>query len=218
MIFELSWESGEATADWKMKNIVPVFKKSKKEDHKNYMPVSLTSVPGKIMVKIILGSFEKHLEDNAVIGHNLQGFMRGKSCLSNLICFYDKVIHLADLGKPLDVTFLDFSKAFNTLSHSVLLDKMSSIQLNNHVIQWVRNWLTGGAQRVFLNGGTSDWHPVISGVPWAFIHSPVLFNVFINELDAGLEGILSKSDDNTKLRGALDSLEGREALQRDPHK
>ena len=65
MIFQCSWESGEVPVDWKVANIVPVFKKGNRDDPGNYRPVSLTSVPGKIMEKIIPGVFEKHLKDNA---------------------------------------------------------------------------------------------------------------------------------------------------------
>ncbi|KAJ7412351.1 RNA-directed DNA polymerase from mobile element jockey-like protein [Pitangus sulphuratus] len=137
MIFEQSWESGEVPADWKLVNIVSIFKKGKKGKPINYRPFSLTSVPGKVMDKIILGGIEKHLKDNAVIGYSQHGFMRGKSCLSNLISFYDKVAHLADEGKPADVIFLGFSKAFDTVSHRILLDKMSSTQLGRHIRWWL---------------------------------------------------------------------------------
>ena len=97
------------------------------------------SVPGKIMEKIILEVIEAHLRDNAVIGPSQHGFTRGRSCLTNLISFYDKITHLVDQGKPGDVIFLDFSNAFDTVSHRILLDKMSSIQLNKNMIQWVSN-------------------------------------------------------------------------------
>jgi len=126
IILQRSWESGQIPVDWKMANVVPVFKKGKKEDPCNYMPNSLTPVPDKTMEKLILEVTEKHLRDNAVIGHSQHGFMRGKSCFTNLISFYDKVTHLADQGKAADVVVLDFSKASDTVFPSTLLDKTSS--------------------------------------------------------------------------------------------
>ncbi|KAJ7424345.1 RNA-directed DNA polymerase from mobile element jockey-like protein [Pitangus sulphuratus] len=133
MIFEQAWEPGEVPADWKLSNAVPIFKKGKKEDPGNYRPVSLTSVPGKVMEKIIPRCIEKHLKDNTVIGHSQHNFMRGKSCLSDLIPFYDNVPHLVDQGKLVDVIFLDSSKAFDPVSPRNLLDKLSSPQMDKHI-------------------------------------------------------------------------------------
>ena len=74
IICERSWESGEVPADWKLANVIPIYKKGMREDPGNYRPVSLTSVPGKIMEKIIQGPIERHLKNNAIIRHSQQGF------------------------------------------------------------------------------------------------------------------------------------------------
>ena len=86
-----SWVSGEVPAAWKLANLIPIYKKGMREDPGNYRPVSLISVPGKIMEKIILGATERHLQNNAIIRHSQHGFPKGKSCLTNLVSFYDKV-------------------------------------------------------------------------------------------------------------------------------
>ena len=83
-----------------------------REDPENYRPVSLTSVSGKIMEKIILSTIERILKNNEIIRHSQHGFTKGKSCLTNLISFYDKVTCLVGEGKAVDAVFLGFSKVF----------------------------------------------------------------------------------------------------------
>ncbi|KAK4824398.1 hypothetical protein QYF61_014058 [Mycteria americana] len=155
IIYQRSWESGEVPADWKLANVIPIYKKGVREDPGKYRPVSPTSAPGKIVENIILGTIERHLKNNAIIRHSQHGFTKGKSCLTNLISFYDKVTHLVDEGKVVDVVFLDLSKAFDTVPHSILLNKLSNSGKRGFMVRWVKNWLKSRAQRVVVNEATS---------------------------------------------------------------
>ncbi|GAB0203755.1 mitochondrial enolase superfamily member 1 [Grus japonensis] len=116
IIFERSWRTGEVPEDWRKANVTLVFKKGKEEDPGNYRPVSLTSIPGKVMEQLILRVINKHVEEKKVIGGGQHGFTKGKSYLTNLIAFYDGMTGWVDEGRAVDVVYLDFSKAFDTVS------------------------------------------------------------------------------------------------------
>ena len=124
IIFERSWRTGEVPEDWRKANVTPIFKKGKKEDPGNYRPVSLTSIPGKVMEQLILEAIIKQVEEKKVIRSSQHGFTKGKSCLTNLIAFYDGMAGWVDEGRAVDVVYINFSKAFDTVSHNILLGKL----------------------------------------------------------------------------------------------
>ncbi|KAJ7414607.1 RNA-directed DNA polymerase from mobile element jockey-like protein [Willisornis vidua] len=148
---EMSWLTGDVPGDWKIVNVTPICKKGEKEDLRNYGSVTLTSVPGKIMGQTTSNATMQHMQDNQRIKLSQHEFIIGRSCLSNLISFYDEVTLSVDEGKSEDVFYLNFIKT-NTVSHSILLEKLAAHGLDRCTLPWTKTCLDGQAQRAVVNG------------------------------------------------------------------
>ncbi|KAJ7418177.1 RNA-directed DNA polymerase from mobile element jockey-like protein [Willisornis vidua] len=177
IIHHSSWLLWEVLIDWTLASVMSIYKKDQKKDLGNYRSVSLTSVPGKVMEHIILSIITWHMQNN----------QKGRYCLTKLISFNGNSTHLLDEGKVLDIVYLDFSKSFDTVSHSIVLEKLAAWDLHRSTDCWVENCLDGQVCTVVVNGITSRWWAVSSGVPEGSVLGLVQFSIFLNDLDSGIK-------------------------------
>ena len=154
--FNESIESGSVPEDWKVANVVPIFKKGSKTEATNYRPISLTSLVGKLLESIIRDKITEHLDKHSLIRDTQHGFRSGRSCLTNLLSFFSEVFEAVDRDKEYDIIYLDFSKAFDKVPYNRLLHKVAAHGIGGNIINWLRGWLVNRSQRVCING-SNEW-------------------------------------------------------------
>ena len=215
IIFSRSLEYAEIPDDWKWAHVVPIFKGGCKGDTGNYRPVSLTSQVCKILERILKDKIVTFLDDQKLIGDSQHGFRKGRSCLTNILNFLEYVTQQIDEGKPLDVVYLDFSKAFDKVPHQRLLLQLKNHGISGAIWDWVREWLNARRQRVILNGQKSEWSQVLSGVPQGSVLGPLLFIIFINHIDEGVSSRVFKFADDLKIVNTVGGEQGHQTIQGD---
>ena len=174
-LFILSLEEGIFPSEWKEANITPLFKKGSRNKPENYRPVSLTSVVCKLLEILIRDHIAEFHVKHKLINTTQHGFLKARSCLTNLLCFLEEITQWVDDGSPVDVVYLDFQKAFDKVPHQRLLLNLKAHGIVNDVINWIKKWLTHRRQRVIVDGEISNWKSVLNGVPQGSVLGPILF-------------------------------------------
>ena len=216
LLFNKSMQTNTVPTDWKTANVVPIFKSGAKGEPSNYRPISLTSVVVRVMERILKQKILLHLNVNKLINQSQHGFLPKKSTSTNLISYVDYLTKKLDDGLPVDVLYLDFSKAFDVVPHKRLIQKLKCHKLSKEVIAWIETWLANRKQRVMVDGIFSDWTDVESSVIQGSVLGPILFVIFINDIDQCLgqmEGILPKFADDTKLAKVVNNSQTAAEMQ-----
>ena len=188
-LFTQSYKLGQLPTSWKSATICPIFKKGKHSLPENYRLVSLTAIPCKIFENILVSQIWSHLYKYDIITSKQHGFRdrKGIPCETPLVeAIHDWTTILYKGQGQVDVVLLDFSKAFDTVPHQRLLQKLNKYGIRNHTLNFISSFLTNIAHHVVVNGSTSNVESVLSGVPQGTVLGPLLFLIYINDIEQHL--------------------------------
>ena len=214
-LFNKSLALSQIPVEWKLANIVPLHKNGKKDHVENDRPISLLSIISKVLERCVFNHISNHIQSHI---HSAQyGFANVKSCTSQLLSVLNTIGKNLDKGLQSDVVLMDISKAFDTVDHSKLLQKLRDFGFSGLVLMWFRNYLSDRSKRVTVNGVTSTSMPITSGVPQGSILGPFLFSVYINDLPSYIStstgmGLFA---DDVKCYRCIRTSEDGQALQED---
>ena len=182
-----------------MANVQPVHKKSSRQQIKNYRPISLLPICSKIFEKIIFDQMYRFLIENGLISSHQSGFKPGDSTIYQLLSIVDSIYQSFEEFCETRALFLDLSKAFDKVWHASLKKKLTSNGISGKSYKILDSFLTNRKQRVVLNGISSDWKNLGSGVPQGSVLGPLLFLIFINDLVDGISSNIRLFADDVAL-------------------
>jgi hypothetical protein len=174
ILFNKSVTTGIVPSDWRTAHVSPVYKKGQKYNPENNRPISLTCICCKLLEHLIVKHIMSHADTHNILYPLQHGFRTGRSCETQLLEFIDDVTLKMENGKQTDILVMDFSKAFDKVSHSLLLHKLHHYGIQGELNSWIQNFLSNRKQAVVLEGDKSDYVAVESGVPQGSVLGPSL--------------------------------------------
>ena len=215
-LYTTSFKTGTIPDEWKLANVVPVFKKEDKSDVENYRPISLTCLTVKIFEIILRDRIMDKCKN--LINSEQHGFLPARSCTTQMVPFIDSIAHSLNDKSRTDVIYFDFAKAFDSVNHDLILQKLKhSFNIDGLLLNYIKEYLKDRTQRVVIGGCESSLKIVRSGVPQGSILGPILFVLFINDITSCVSkdtNILLYADD-TKIWRRINYDHDSIALQND---
>jgi len=215
LIFKKSLAEGILLHDWKRANITPIYKKGARNEAGNYRPVSFTSVVCEILEVMIKDSMLQFLVESQWLTLKHHGFVSGRLCLTNLLESFENWSELLDEGHGIDVIYLDYRKAFDTVPHKRLLTKVQQGGIGGRVLNRIKAFLSDREMSVVVNKHFFAWAPVVSGVPQASVLGPLLFLMYVNDVPDWIVQNMRMFVDDKKLWSKISGLSDCVHLQAD---
>ena len=216
LFYEKSFLLGKVPDFYKFQQIIPLHKKGPKTNPANFRPISLTSHIIKIFERVLRAKLVNFFESNNIFNQNQHGFRKSRSCLTQLLTHVQNVLDHLLSNSSVDTIYIDYAKAFDKVDHHILMTKLKLYGLSNEYLLWIKDFLTGRRQAVFINGCYSYEAMVRSGVPQGSVLGPLLFIIFINDLSNHINysSLLTFADD-TKIVLPVSSALDTQLLQKD---
>ena len=217
-LFNLSIEEGVVPLEWKEANIIPLYKKGSRSKSENYSPVSLTSVICKLLERLIKDHLVDFLVKNNLINPFQHPVSKSEVMLNKYLMFFERCHKVGRRGITSRYNTLRFKKAFDKVPHQRLLLKLKAHGIGNGMINLIEKWLIDRRQRMVVAREVSNWKSVLSGVPQGSVLGPILFLIYINDLDDDITSKVLKFADDTKVFRKIESDADRQLLQDDLNK
>ena len=215
-LFNISIRLGKLPDEWKIARVTPIPKVGNHSDPGNYRPISLLPILSKLLEKPMQNLLAKHFEEYPLAAQQW-GFTHGKSTTGALLAATDHWCRLLEHGHDICAVFFDYSKAFDTVPHRLLLQKLQDYNVHIHILKWLTHYLSKRTQYVCVNGSSSNILPASPGVPQGSILGPLLFIVYINDITTVplSDGSMLLYADDSLLYRPIHAIDDYDHLQQD---
>ena len=191
-LFNLSFSKGRFPDKWKKATVIALYKGGDKTDVSNYRPVSLLPLPGKIIEKIAHANMVKFLDEHNILSEKQGGFRKGFSTTRSIADLTDDFFNSINEGSISLAVFVDLRKAFDTVNHEILLKKIGQYGIRGQNLRWCIDYLANRSQVTLANGKRSSDNVIKCGVPQGSVLGPLFFIIYVNDMQAALNGAKSQ--------------------------